>query len=135
MAAKWTKPRDELINIGVNLARTGYEPPHIAESMVMYHFQGTDTQGAKRRLSRAISIRFWKRYGARTEKQETLDTMVRTLHAEGWVPMFADDLKRCFWRHETTGQSVNSNGGYFYCYEAATRRAYESQTRRYLLEG
>ena len=51
-----------------------------------------------------------------------------------WVASFDHDLVRCLWRHEPSGMTVNCNGGYWHCYEEATSRAYESQTRAVLQE-
>ena len=133
--SKWGRSRAELIEIGVDLARRGYSARAVAGAMVMQHFEGTDHRGASRRLERAIITRFWQRYAGRTARQQSVDEMASALYEERWKPLFAEDDERCFWVHEPSGMSVNCNGGFFYCYAAATKRAYESATRATLLAG
>lgn len=132
MAATWTRPRNELIDVGVDLVRRGYEPRHVAETMVQMHFRGANPRAARRRLAAAIADRFYRVYAGRTERQAAVDGMAAALRAEGWRPLFDEDGERCFWQHAPTGAGVNSNGGFFYCFEAATRAAYGSAVRALL---
>jgi len=103
----------------------------VAQTLTNKHFFGADQPSAARRLCKAIYQVWWARYGGRTEKQDTVAEMAHSLRCEGWKPLFDDDYVRCFWLHES-GITVNANGGYFYCYEEATRRTYESHVRALL---
>jgi hypothetical protein len=134
MTTPWNHPRSELIEIGANLARKGYDITSVARHMVLRHFTGRDYKRAERHLAAAIAHRFYLVYAGRTERQQQIADMADALRAEGWKPLFDDGDERCFWRHVSTGLSVNCNGGFFYNYAAATRAAYESPTRALLQE-
>jgi len=130
--SKWTRPRQELIHIGANLCYRGWGLSGIARGMVERHFSGSGTRQAERRLRRDIAAAFWTIYGGQTQKQRELSDMALVLRREGWQPLFDDRGQGCFWRHES-GCTVNCNGGFFHSYQAATKAAYESQTRAMLL--
>lgn len=132
MAAKWTRPRRELIEIAASLAYRGYSISSVAASMIQMHFRGLDEQGATRRLERSIGAAFWQRYGGQTEEQQHLSDMAIALQREGWAPLFDEEGMGSFWRHQS-GITVNSNGGFFHSFQAATEAAYESETRAALL--
>jgi len=137
---KWTHPRTELIEIGVNLARRGYDIAGIAEHITLRHFTGRNYKSAERHLAGAIAHRFYVRHAGRTERQEEIANMAAQLYAEGWQPLFDEGHdngnanERCFWLHKSTHLSVNSNGGFFHGYAAATRAAYESHVRALLAD-
>jgi hypothetical protein len=132
MERKWTRPRQELIDIGANLCYRGWSVPGIAEGMVERHFQGIGRRQAARRLGHDIAAAFWRSYGGLTEKQQQVSVMAELLRKDGWAPLFDEYGQGCFWRHES-GVTVNSQGGFFPCFERATKAAYESQTRAMLL--
>jgi len=131
VASKWTRPRAELIDIAANLCHRGYTIPSLAETMVERHFLGKDRNAAAKRLRPAIAAAFWRLYGGLTDKQVSIADKAAQLSKEGWAPLY-DDHGACFWRHQS-GITVNSNGGFFPSYQAATLAAYESQTRAMLL--
>jgi len=122
MGAKWTRPRQELVDIAASLAYRGYSISSVAASMIQMHFRGIDERGATRRLERAIGAAFWQDYGGQTEQQQRLSDMAIALQREGWRPLFDEDSVGSFWRHES-GITVNSNGGFFRSFTAATKAA------------
>jgi len=130
----WNHPRAALVEIGVNLARKGYNIASVAEHLVLRHFTGRDYRSAEKRLAGAIAHEFWMRHAGRTERQQEIADMADALRAEGWKVLFDVDDERCFWLHQSTRLSVNCNGGFFYNYAAATRSAYESALRALLKE-
>jgi hypothetical protein len=134
MTTAWNHPRSELIEIGVNLARKGYNITDVAEHLVLRHFTGRSYRDAEKRLAGAIAREFWMRHAGRTERQQEIADMADALRAEGWKPLFDTDADRCFWLHQSTGMTVNCNGGFFYNYAAATRAAFESALRALLKE-
>jgi len=131
---RWTHPRAELIQTGVELARRGYNIMSIAEHMVTRHFNGRNAKSAERHLAAAIARQFYLQHAGRTERQEEIANMADLLRREGWKPLFDDDDERCFWFHKPTSMSVNCNGGFFYNYAAATRAAFDSVVRALLQE-
>lgn len=130
----WNHPRQDLIRIGVALALKGYDIMSVADHMTIRHFEGQNLSEAKKNLAGAIARQFYMQHGGRTERQQEISAMATQLYAEGWKPTFDRDNERCFWYHVNTGLSVNSNGGFFYNYAAATRAAFESATRAILRE-
>lgn len=131
----WNRPRQELIEIGANLAHKGYNIASIAQHLTLRHFTGRDYKRAERCLAAAIAHRFYLVHAGRTEQQQQIADMADALRAEGWKPIFDTNNDRCFWQHQSTGMAVNCNGGFFHNYAAATIAAYEGALRAILNEG
>jgi hypothetical protein len=101
--------------------------------MVQQHFRGVDMHGATTRLTHSIATAFWDLYGGQTEQEQQTSDRALALREEGWTPLFDENGRGCFWRHQS-GVTVNSNGGFFPSFDAATNATYESQTRVSILQ-
>jgi len=129
----WTKPREELAQIGAELCRLGYHVQHVSENMADMHYYGPSRSLAAKKLIPLI-IKYWSALnGGQTEKQEKANGMADELRSEGWRPLFSDQ-GRCFWFHKELEISVNNLGGGFDGFEAATQTAYGSATRNVILD-
>jgi hypothetical protein len=134
MSSNWAIPRQRVINTALVAIRRGYgDVSQIAEEMTRFHYRGLSPAHAEAILRRDLYQRFYEEHAGRTEAQERVARMARTLKEEGWtfVPNF--DQPGGFWRHTGSGLEVNNGGGTFSSWAIATERTFNSASRDWLV--
>lgn len=127
MTKNWTRDRTEIAGIAAECCRRGYPIEGMAHSLAQQFYKGISITLAARKLEPLI-YQVWRELnGCLTEEQERWYDMATVLQGEGWHPVF-DEEARCFWMHNN-GVTVNSGGGGFKNYAAATEACFKSAVR------
>jgi len=105
--SNWAEPREKLLTIATELIRREhrYTVGGIAETMINCHYQGKSKRHALGQFRRDLSER------------------VRLIRYNEWINSIANI---------TDMAAVNNCGGAFTTYTEATRRAYNSEVRKWL---
>jgi hypothetical protein len=132
LLSNWRIPRQNIVSTTVLLARRGTHIEEAAEHLARLHYQGKSIPHAVGHLIRDAMSLFMEKHGCWTEEDDRINEMAGQLESEGWKVIY--NGSGYLWRHSSRHVDVNNRGGTFDTYTIATRRAYESQTRKLLLE-